>query len=298
MTIAFVHPHKAFLPEIEAYTDFFSGHGIKTMVVHPKDINKINADVEWHFMGSHSFRKKNKITIHEYASASMPPFSLIKDRIKKYINAVPDYRIFNNEYVKQQFQFNDSAPSGIRDYGININTDFAETPSEKLYDFVYVGSTDKTRKINKLFDHFTKGDFQNYSLLVVSKEYQNIAKELETFTNIHFTGPVTLHEINKFIMQAKHAINYIPDIIPYNQQTSAKLLDYLNCRMPVITTDYKWVKDFQKKEGGNFFYLDDDLENFTWENISSFNYSFPDLKNWSWENQIRKSGVLNFLNIV
>ena len=295
MTIAFVHPHKAFLPEVPAYIDFFSARGIKTLVVHTNDINKINADVEWHFMGMQTSRKKNIITIHEYASASLPPFSKIKDRVKKTINAIPDYRIFNNEYVQKQFQFGDNIPSGIRDYGININEDFSKINQEKKYDFVYVGTIDKTRKINILFDHFTKGEFQKKSLLVVSKDYETLADELKSFTNIHFKGPVALHDINTFILQATFAINYIPDIIPYNNQTSAKLIDYLNCKMPVITTDYNWVKKFQKKEGGNFFYINDDFKNFTWENISSFHYSFPDLKNWSWENQIKKSGVLSFL---
>ena len=82
---------------------------------------------------------------------------------------------------------------------------------------------------------------------------------------------------------------------PFNEQTSTKLLEYAALKMPIITTDYKWIRNFQKENGGNFFYLEKDLSNFIWKNISQFNYSFPDLKEWTWEKQIRKSGVLEFL---
>jgi hypothetical protein len=37
MTIAFVHNDKAFLPEMEAYSHFFSGYHIKCEVVTKKD---------------------------------------------------------------------------------------------------------------------------------------------------------------------------------------------------------------------------------------------------------------------
>ena len=68
MTIAFIHQHKSFLPEIEAYTHFFNKYGITTEVFHTKMRNKIEADVEWYFMGTDGGKKKkNTIVIHEYA---------------------------------------------------------------------------------------------------------------------------------------------------------------------------------------------------------------------------------------
>src|SRR5690349_799671 len=135
MTIAFIHPHKAFMPEIIAYVDFFSAMGVTTRVIKPQEVEAIQCDVEWHFMGRHTRRNKNRIIIHEYASASVPPFSKVKDRIKQLINTRPDYRIFNNEYVLKQFSSNDKVPYGIRNYGIPSGNAYLLPGIEKKYDF-------------------------------------------------------------------------------------------------------------------------------------------------------------------
>jgi hypothetical protein len=66
MRIAFIHPHKAFLPELDAYIDFFSTYGIETSVSNPKNLSPQKADVEWHFMGRDRTRPgAGVITIHE-----------------------------------------------------------------------------------------------------------------------------------------------------------------------------------------------------------------------------------------
>lgn len=297
MTIAFIHPHKAFLPEVEAYTEFFSARGIKTIVVHPKDIDTINADVEWHFMGTDTRKnKKGVIKIHEYTSTSIQPLMYLKNFSKRLINAKPDYRLFLNDYVKNEFGFDDNVPFGFRDMGIsNSFVNHENKIINKEYDFIYTGSINKEREIEKLIDCFTKESMKVFSLLILSRDYEFLIKKYNTYKNIYFKGPVVHDEVKKYILNSKFAINFMPDKEPFNQQTSTKFLEYAALKIPVITTNYKWIKDFQKKEGGNYFYLDNDLKNFTWENISSFNYSFPDLKDWSWENQIRKSKVLDFL---
>ena len=41
------------------------------------------ADVEWYFMGTQVRRRKNAVVIHEYASASVPPFAAFKSVVKK-----------------------------------------------------------------------------------------------------------------------------------------------------------------------------------------------------------------------
>ncbi|WP_205513150.1 hypothetical protein [Longitalea arenae] len=295
MTIRFIHPHKAFLPELIAYIDFFSSYGITTKVVSPAELTTTDGDVEWHFMGQHLRRRKNVITIHEYASASVPPLSVLKDSIKKLINAKPDYRIFNNDYVQQQFQTNDDIPFGIRNYGIPPGTAHLLPGIQKQYDFVYVGTVDKGRKLELLFDCFAKGALKERSLLVLSRVYDSLSATYEGAANITFKGPIPYNEVYFHIQQARFGINYMPDILPYNQQTSAKFLDYAACRLPIITTDYAWVRQFQKNYGGNYFYLQPRLNNFTWENISHFRYANPDLSSWTWEQQIRNSGILSFL---
>ncbi|OQP51732.1 hypothetical protein A4H97_26330 [Niastella yeongjuensis] len=295
MTIGFIHEQKAFLPELNAYVDFFAARGIQTTIIHPSGLHNTPCDVEWHFMGRHVRRNKNRVTIHEYASASAPPFSRLKDRIKKLINAKPDYRIFNNEYVLNRFQPHDNIPYGIRNYAIQSGVIPVIPIAQKKYDFVYVGTVDKSRKPELLLNCFASGSMKDHSLLVLSRHYDALATDYAAAINITFKGPVPYGDIYTHMQQARFGINYMPDVTPYNQQTSAKLLDYAACNMPVITSDYAWVRSFQKEYGGHYFYLQPALENFTWEKINSFTYTPPNLSSWTWEKQILQSGVLAFL---
>jgi hypothetical protein len=294
MTIAFIHPHRAFLPELDAYRFFFEERGIHTIVLNPGDMRTTHAPVEWHFLGIH--RKKNPASaiIHEYGSASVPPFARWKDRFKKMVNVVPDYRIYFSEYVREKFLFNDEVPYGFRDHGVPAPGNLS--PAKKEYDFIYVGAIDSRRKLSSLFDCFLNGSLKDRNLLVVSKEYEDLFASLGKPANIIFKGPVTQSAVHQYIRASRFAINFIPDIEPYNHQTAAKFIDYAASATPIITTDYPWVRNFQQREGGDYFYLEKDLSNFTWEKLNDFSYSFPTLKEWTWEHQIRKSGVLDFLN--
>jgi glycosyltransferase involved in cell wall biosynthesis len=296
MTIAFIHPLKSFLPEINAYADFFNKYGIRTEI-HPTEMyDSINAEVEWYFMGMKGGKKKkNTIIIHEYASASISPFRKEKDFLKRIYNQQPDYRLFLNLYVKQRLGFKDNIPFGLRDMGVADLFFVSNKNIEKEYDFIYTGSVAPERQIEKLLDRFTRKDLQMHSLLIVSKDYHRIARHFAPFSNIHFEGPVTHEVVAGHIAKARFCINYMPDKEPFNQQTPVKLLEYLSLQIPVISSRYSWAEQFQRRYGGEFFFLEKDLSNFTWENITRHNYSFPDMHAWKWEKQIRESGILEFL---
>jgi glycosyltransferase involved in cell wall biosynthesis len=295
MTIAFVHPHKSFLQNPVAYADFFSSYGIGTVLCRPDDSRRKDADVEWHFMGTNQRKDNRGIIIHEYASSSIPPFSSLKNRLKKMLNIIPDYRLFNNSYVRDALHFSDGVPSGIREYGIVPPARIEAALPDKKYDFVYLGTVGPERRLESLFQSFASEKMKNRTLLVISRHFERIARRYQGNANIHFIGPVSYYEVRGQLQQCRYGINFMPDILPFNNQISAKLLDYAAAGLPVITTDYPWVRDFQTKYGGNFFKLAGDLSNFEWEEITRFPYQAPDLQEWSWENQIRKSGVLEFL---
>jgi len=195
MTIAFIHPHKAFLPEIEAYIDFFSAYRIKALVFKPEDAKKINADAEWHFMGTDSTKRKPGIVkIHEYPSASVLPFGAIKNFSKKIFNVKPDYRLFLNNYVKEKFRFNDETPFGFRDMGITDSfLHFDSRGAKKEFDFVYAGSVHADRKIDKLLECFTREGLRDKSILILSRDYDSLKNRFSASLNIYFKGPV-LHQ--------------------------------------------------------------------------------------------------------
>ena len=297
MHIAFIHPHRSFLPELDAYQDFFSTRNIRCSVHLPEKAGKTEADVEWHFMGWDQQKKdSHKLTIHEYGSSSLPPLASIKNWAKSRFGKKPDFRVFLNAYVERIFDFADKVPFGYRDMGIYPWQPPAPLPI-KRFDFVYTGSVGKERNIDSLLQHFTRGSLERQSLLILSRDYESLKKRYSRGGNIFFQGPVPYASVSDYLCQARYAINYVPDKAPFNRQTSTKLLEYANLKLPILTTSYDWVRGFEQTYGGCFFYLLADLSNFTWDAVNQFAYGFPALADWSWERQINKSGVLEFLQL-
>ncbi|ULQ58082.1 hypothetical protein KJS94_07685 [Flavihumibacter rivuli] len=295
LNIAFVHPGKAFLPELEAYKRFFGGLGIQCQVLHPSALAKQHIDIEWHIMGTHFKRvHPEAILIHEYASLSTPPFASAKDLVKKWLNCRPDFRLFLNEEVSSVMDFNDGIPFGFRDMFVS-SAPAAPGPLPPKYDFIYIGSVSRERKAQKLLDVFGSGAMRNNSILILSQNFSDLQQLYREFPNISFSGPVEPAAVGQFIQQARYAINYQPPYRPFNLQTSSKFLEYAAQRKPIITSDNTWTRNFQRKYGGRFFYLKDDLSNFTPGAIQAFEFSQPELTGWTFLDQVIRSGVLDYL---
>lgn len=297
MIFAFIHENKAFLPALEGYANFFSRYNIQCEVVTKKKAASFEKQVEWFFMGTDRSKKKEGVCkIHEYISPSVPPFRKVKDMYKTFFNSWPDFRIYKNEYVKNSFDFKDNIPFCYQDIGINPASHNIYN-EEKEFDFIYIGDLSEKRKPELFIDRFTQKMTQAHTLLLVGKNYDWLKKKYHAHTNILFRGPVPREEVITYISKSRFGINYIPDIEPFNRLTSTKLLEYAACGIPIISTDYTWVKQFQHQYGGNYFFILPDFSNFTWENIIGFKYSMPELGEWSWEKQLRKSGILQFLQM-
>ena len=295
MTIAFIHNRLSFLPEVAAYQRFFAKRGIASVVCLPENVHSLKPDVAWHFMGvDRQIKQPGQLIIHEYTSGSVPPAVGLKNLYKRMFNAKPDFRLFLNHYVQSSLAFKDSIPCGIRDMGIHDEWLHASPATEKEFDFIYVGET-RNRRIPELLNAFAKGSLKDHTLLLVTKDFDAIAQQYQAYPNIVFKGPVEHKDIVEWFSKARFGINFIPDEIPFNRQTSTKLLEYAACKLPIITTDYKWVRDFQQQYGGKYFFLDKDLSNFSWDNVQGFEYQFPDLAALTWEQQILGSGIAVFL---
>ena len=294
MRIAFIHDQKAFLPELSAYTDFFSKRGIDCVTVTTNDAKRTQSDVEWYFMGT-AFKRNRCITIHEYTSSSTPPFAPLKDVLKKRLNSKPDFRLFLNQFVAEQFRFRDGIPFGFRNMGVNL-AQFENDQSrvEKKFDFIYVGEL-TNRRIERVIELFAKGILSQRSLTILSHNFNQLKMKYRSFTTIHFIGPVAPKDVAKYLSQSRFGLNLIPNQAPYNQQTSTKLLEYAAAKLPIISNDYAWVRNFQSEYGGEFYYVDEDFSNLSWERVNAFSYSWPDLADWTWEHQIHASTVLEFL---
>jgi hypothetical protein len=298
MLIAFVHNHRSFMPEVDAYRRFFMQKGFEVVIVHPQDLPAIRPAVEWHMMGTHWKRIHSAaVIIHEYTSASAPPFRQLKDIVKRTLTVKPHYRLFLNDFVRSALGFSNTLPAGLRDmFVISGQAPLSWQPQqEKEFDFIYMGNLHKTRRLSRLFNLFTTGPLRNRSLLVLSKDYESLQSTLQPCSNIVFEGPVSPFNVGHLLQRCRFGINYMPDEAPFNQQTSTKVLEYAAHGLPVISTSYAWIRQFESTYGARFFYMEKDFSNCTWEQISRFHYQFPDLSEWTLEKQLERSGVLTFL---
>ncbi|MBO9201366.1 MULTISPECIES: glycosyltransferase family protein [Niastella] len=297
MTIAFVHNNKAFLPELDAYSRFFSGYHITCEVVDKNELGLMHRHIEWWIMGADLTKPKEGIfKIHEYCSSSVPPWRWWKNWWKSFFSAQPDFRLFLNEYVRKTINFHDKIPFGYRDMGVPEHWLLADPfLHEREYDFVYTGDMSPVREPELLLNCFSMGALKDKTLLLISQDYEQLQTVYGEYENIVFMGPLPYNSMETYILKARFGINYVPDKEPFNQQTSVRLLEYAALGLPIITTRYAWVERFQQQYGGNLFYLDPGFANFTWEQVNNFSYSKPTVESFTWEQRIRQSGVLEFL---
>ena len=296
-TIAFIFPQQAYLPDIIAYEKFYSKNGFTILkAASPLDLKGVSYDIEWHIMGIDRIKPNNNIfKIHEYASLSTPPFGKLKDFIKGKVNVMPNMRIFLNNEIYNTYNFKDGLPSYFRDMGVDdLFLSYNKLSVKKEYDFVYLGSMDKKRKLEK-FLKFFKDRFKDKKILIIGTPSAYLHSSFSNHENIIFTGRVNYLEVPALLSTCKYGINYVPDVYPFNLQASTKLLEYCACGLKIVTNTYKWVNDFEKINQGNFFKIDNDFNNFYPEKIKEYSYTTPDMSKYSWNTIIEQSGVPAFL---
>jgi glycosyltransferase involved in cell wall biosynthesis len=296
MKIAFIHNQRAFLPELSAYQSFFQKEKIETCVSSYGEEKSSGADVYWYMMGFFpgSFHKK-KLIIHEYSSASVPPNRKLKDFLKSRFTPRPHFRLYLNEYVREQMNIHDEVPFSYRDMGIS-DIFFQKTDrADKEYDFIYTGNLSSERKLETLLRVFDNGTLKKKSILLLGKDKDKLARTFNDCPNIFFHEEVPWTQVPAQLSRARYALNFIPNIEPFNAQTSTKFLEYSAMQIPVISTNYFWISEFRERFSGNYFLLKEDFSNMTWDRITGFPYEFPNLQSWRWEEKIKESGILDYL---
>ena len=277
-----IHSGISYLPEIEAYKKYFKKYNIEFTDSY-KDLNNNynidDFDLLLHIMGT-DFMNNDKPKIHDYTSLSTGKYTFIKNKIKRYFNQKPVLRLFLNENVKNKMKFNDGILYLIRDMGVDNNF-FNIIDAKKKFDFVYLGSVTKDRKIPELLYKF-KNELQSSTLLVVGSVPYDIFDSFKSVGNITFSGKVKYEDVPKLVSTADYGINLIPNIYPFNIQTSTKLLEYCALGLKIITTNYKWANEFENKYSGSFFKIDEDLNNFKIEDIKSYNFKTPNIDELEW----------------
>lgn len=290
--IAFLHERKSYLPEIDAYERYLNSTGkFEALIV--EDINEIDDtfDIVWKVMGIDMKRQTNAALIHEYATITVGKNAKLKDFIKRLVNIKPDGRVFQNERVRNEYHFNDNIPFIYRDMG--IDSKYFGVQAEKKYDFVYVGTMDPSRQLDRMLKFFET--HPQLSIVLIGTPDEGLYKSFGELPNVTFTGRIDNQELPKIAAQAKYGLNYIPDVFPFNEQTSTKLIEYCAMGLDIVTTDYKWVNEFEKEHHGRFFKVDEELSNLSLDALERFEFDTPSLEHMEWTQLFEDAKLIDFL---
>lgn len=294
MKIGITLKQTAYTPEAFAYQKYLvaKGHDVQLDLEH--DLNP-NNDINIYFMGTRPFWKKvtgSAIEIHEYQSLSVPPYSHLKDLVKKIINRKPQGRIFLNNIVRADLGFTDNCPYTMRDMGVDdaFFSSIKES-SEKEYDIVYSGTIDARVGLVNILHMLA---MQDYKILVIGNISSDSQEYLESTNNIQCIGKIPYKDLPSLYHKATYGLNYTPDIYPFNVQTSTKTLEYLASGLKLISNRYDWVENFCAKHAYSPIWLDSLTNGKLLEN-SNKNESYINMEEYRWSSILENSQFEEFL---
>ena len=109
MQVHFIHPGHSYLPELEAYTAHLRPWGHEARTHQNASTVPADARVVWWMCGRVHATDHQRFTrafqVHEYASASVPPFAWAKDQIKRWTQPKPDYRLSQKKWFDRAREF-------------------------------------------------------------------------------------------------------------------------------------------------------------------------------------------------
>ena len=304
MLIHFIHRGDAYLPELAAYKCFLKGLGHEATIHASADGVPSGAAVLWWMCGvvprgavlAHAEARH----VHEYASASVPPAAWLKDRLKQWQQPRPHYRIFQSAWVKDRMGFDDGVPYDYRDMGVcdDILGTSRQLPPPQ-FDFVYLGDMGRLAG----FRHLLEGiESTGRTLLLIGALPDGLRHWLDGRTFATLVGRVPHAEVPALLASARYGLNVMPDRAPYNQQTSTKLLEYCAAGLPVVSTDYPWVRRFEQATSARFIYLPDratatDYAQRLGPALDRQARAIPAMQRFTWEHQLRGMRVWDYLGL-
>jgi glycosyltransferase involved in cell wall biosynthesis len=244
-----------------------------------------SASVVWWMCGRVPLREAHRLRrafqIHEYASASIPPYAWLKDQVKHWTQPQPDYRIYQNGWVRERMGFADGVPHSLRDMGVAEH--FFDTPSPTTtpeFDFVYLGEMSRLQNYIPLLQTIkTTGR----TLLLIGDVPPRLQAVMPS--NVTCISRIKHEQVPRHLRRAQFGLNLVPNISPFQQQTSTKVLEYCAVGLRVVSTTYPWVRYFMAQHNANFNLLSDDPSSHETSfgvALDAFPYNVPNVRSLTW----------------
>ena len=244
-----------------------------------------SASVVWWFCGRVPLREAHRLRgafqIHEYASASIPPYAWLKDQVKHWTQPRPDYRIYQNGWVRERMGFADGVPHALRDMGVAeyFFDTHPHTPAPE-FDLVYLGEMSRLLAFIPVLQAI---DAAGRSLLLVGDVPAELQMHLPP--NVTCTGRVAHADVPRHLRRARFGLNLVPNATPFHQQTSTKVLEYCAVGLRVVSNAYPWVRYCMAQHKAHFYLLRDDPSSLTTsfgEALDAYPYEVPDVRALAW----------------
>lgn len=239
--IVFIHEGKEAYPEIDAYRAFFAG-AYETQVVSPSEVAALPdlaQTICWFVMGFYPSRPKAGLVVHDYRSLSIGRLWWLKDRLKRWGNARPDLRLFQNSSMQSDLGFASDVPTAYLPMGVPPEIlAFAEEPAAKAEcDFCYIGVMSAERRTELMLDSFLKRFGGSKSFCLYGRPEPALVQRYKAHANIQFAGRLPQPELFARLRRARVAVNYFPLHHPHNRQTPTKLLEYAALGLRILCNE-------------------------------------------------------------
>ncbi len=281
-TLAALIPERSYAPELYALRDYLAETpDLRVELLPSQDPAEVRGfDGVYIKMGfAPRWKAGGTPEIHDYSSASTGRFRGTKDFVKSHLSRRPVLRSFLTEAVQNRFGFKDGVPSVLRDMGVPdafLRAGELRRTTEE-FDLFYAGSISAARRSAELFAAVERAGL---TILAAGHVPVDMAERFGASDHVTFAGAVPFEDIPELAARCRFGINLTPDITPYNFQTSTKVVEYLALGLPVISNDYRWVRDFEAATGARIAKLTDIGE--LSARTLDCEFVVPDMSGYSW----------------
>lgn len=242
-TVHFVHTGPAYMPELAAYEAHLARLGHRSRRHRDPASVPADADIVWwlcgHVSSAHAHRLRHSVQVHEYASASVGRWPAFKDRLKRWSQPSPHYRLFLNDWVRSRLGFTDGVPSALRDMGVPAAFLHAQPLAPPEFDLVYLGEMGRLLECTSALQAIAQAGLR---LLLVGEVPPALQTLVQAWPQVQCSGQVPQAEVPAQLLRARAGLNLMPQRLPLTEQTSTKVLEYLAVGLPVLSQRYAWAE--------------------------------------------------------